>query len=81
MEEKPELRRSGDGAGQEYLDVEHVDVEKTAEERAAEAVELDELLAEQESMGKISRLDDDGSLVLYQSPASERRSDQTGLTP
>ena len=48
-----------------------------AEERAAEATELDEMLAEQESMEASSRLDDDSNLVSYQSPASEWRSEQT----
>ena len=28
-----------------------------------------------------SRLNDDSNLVLYQSPATKRRSEQTGLTP
>ena len=54
--------------------------EKMMEERAAEATELDEMLAEQESMEASSRLNDDSDLVLYQSPATERRSEQTGLT-
>ena len=56
-----------------YSDAEEVDDEKMVEERAAEATELDEMLASQESMEASSRLDDDSNLVLYyQSPASER---------
>ena len=51
------------------------------EERAAEATELDEMLAQQESTEASSRLNDDRNLVLYQSPATERRSAHTGLTP
>jgi hypothetical protein len=38
-----------------------------AEEREVEATDLDGMLAEQESMSEISRLDDDSDLVLYQS--------------
>ena len=64
-----------------YSDAEEVDGEKMVEERAAEVTELDEMLAEQVSMEASSRLDDDSNLVLYQSHASERRSEQTGLTP
>ena len=64
-----------------YSDAEEVDDEKMVEERAAEATELDEMLASQESMEASSRLDDDSNLVLYQSLAFERRSEQTGLTP
>ena len=64
-----------------YSDAEEVDDEKIVEEREAEVTELDEMLAEQKSMEAPSRLDDDSNLVLYQSHASERRSEQTGLTP
>ena len=51
------------------------------EERTAKASELDEMLAEQESMNVMRRPDGDSDLNLYQSPALERRSGQTGLTP
>ena len=64
-----------------YSDAEEVDDEKMVEERSTEVIELDEMLAEQESMEASSRLDDDSNLVLYQSHASELRSEQTGLTP
>ena len=56
-----------------YSDAEEVDDEKMVEERAAEVTELDEMLAEQKSTEASSRLDDDSDLVLYQSPATERR--------
>jgi ribonuclease HI len=64
-----------------YSDEEDVEAEKMMEERAAEASELDEMLAEQESMNVMRRPDGDSDLDLYQSPALERRSGQTGLTP
>ena len=64
-----------------YSDAEEVDDEKMVEERAAEVTELDEMLAEQESMAESSRPNDDSNLVLYQSNAFERRSEQIGLTP
>ena len=60
---------------------EEEDDEKMMEERVAEVTELDEMLAERESTEASSRLNDDSDLVLYQSPATERRSEQTGLTP
>ena len=59
-----------------HSDAEEVDDEKMVEERVAEVTELDEMLAEQESTKASIRLDDDSNLVLYQSPASERRSEQ-----
>ena len=59
---------------------EEEDDEKMMEERVAEVTELDEMLAEQESTEASSRLNDDSNLVSYQSLATERRSEQTGLT-
>ena len=60
---------------------EEEDDEKMTEEWVAEVTVLDEILAEQESTEASSRLNDDSNLVLYQSPATEWRSEQTGLTP
>jgi hypothetical protein len=45
-----------------YSDEEEVDAVKMTEERVAEASELDEILAEQESMNEMSRLDGDSDL-------------------
>jgi hypothetical protein len=59
-----------------YLDEEEVEAEKMAEERAAESSELDEMLAEQESMNEMSRLDGGSDLELYQSHAPVRRPQQ-----
>jgi hypothetical protein len=64
-----------------YLDLEDVEAERMTAERTAEATKLDEMLAEQESMRVISRLDDDIELILYQSPAPEWWSEQTGFAP
>ena len=54
---------------------EEEDDEKMMEEWVVEVTELDEMLAEQESTEASNRLDDDSDLVLYQSPATERRSE------
>ena len=48
-----------------YSDAHDVEAERMTEERAAEATELDEMLAEQESTREINRIDDDSDLVLY----------------
>jgi ribonuclease HI len=64
-----------------YPDEDDVEEERMEVERVADGEDLDEMLTEQESTNKNSRLDDDSNLELYQSPAFERRSAQTGLTP
>ena len=64
-----------------YSDEDDVEAEKMMEEREAEASELDEMLAEQESMYEMRRPDGDSDLDLYQSPALVRRSGQTRLMP
>jgi hypothetical protein len=64
-----------------YSDAEDVEAERMTEERAAGANELDVTLAQQESTSEISRLAGDSDLVLHSSHASERRSEQTCLTP
>ena len=64
-----------------YSDEDDVEEERMEVERVADGEDLDEMLTEQESTDKNSRRDDDSNLELYQSPAFERRSAQTGLTP